>query len=194
MSEGRGKIRWACTALPAVAAAAVSGWAAWCFAGSAPPPAAVAFAGGAVLLAAACTAYWFLVGGPGGFFGALLLAMGLLLAVTAVEQATARAEVADCVVGQVRTEVQGSFGEGAPSGKTVYRFALRCPGGYPAELKDDRPVAAEGEAVRVAYDPGRRASPALEGGTAPWPAALSALLLLGLGTVIARVASRAPAG
>ncbi|WP_412075017.1 hypothetical protein ACLF6K_02685 [Streptomyces xanthophaeus] len=190
MPETESTVRWVGAALPAVAAVAVSAWAGWCFAGSAPPTTPVAVAGGAALLGGACVAYWVLVRGSGGFFGALLLGMGLLLAVAAAEQATARAEVATCVVEGVRTTVQESFGEGAPPGKTVYRLALRCPGGYPAELKDDRPVAAEGEEIRVAYDPHRRVSPAPEGATSPWKAAVCAVLLLVLSTVIARASSK----
>ncbi|MFD3696983.1 hypothetical protein ACFWUZ_12655 [Streptomyces sp. NPDC058646] len=178
--------------LPAVAAAAVSGWAYWCFAAPAPPPGPVAVAGGVLLAAGACAAYWVRVRGSGGFFGALLLGMGLLLTVAAVEQATARGAVATCVVEEVRTRIQESFGEGAPPTKTLYRHVLRCPGGYPAELKGDRPVAAEGEEVRVAYDPGRRVSPEREGQTTPVRAVVGAVLLLALSTVIARVASRTP--
>ncbi|WP_411102904.1 hypothetical protein [Streptomyces sp. cmx-4-9] len=185
---------WSVSAvLPCGAAAALFGWARWYFAGAAPPATPVAVAGGAVMIAATCAGYGLRVGGSGGFFGALLLSVGLLATVAAAEQATARPASATCVVTEVRTSVSASYGEGAPEAKTVHRFALRCPGGYPDELKDDRPVAAEGAEVRVAYDPGRRVSPALEGDTSPWKAALCAALLLAVSTWIARAATGPPA-
>ncbi|MET9324425.1 hypothetical protein ABZX75_30340 [Streptomyces sp. NPDC003038] len=177
-------------AVPLVAAAAVSGWAHWCFASSSPPSGVVAVVGGAVLIAGACVAYFVLAGGSGGFFGGLLLGLGLLLTVAAVDQAAARGEVATCVVREVHTKTQYSFGEGAPE-KTLYRLVLRCPGGYPTDLKDDRALAAVGEDVRVAYDPERRVSPAAEGETRPWRAALCAVGLLALSTTIA-LRRRAP--
>ncbi|MFD4240365.1 hypothetical protein ACFWP3_01915 [Streptomyces sp. NPDC058525] len=171
--------------LPAVAAAVVYGWTHWCFAGPASPPTAVAWLGAVVLLVGACVAYRRLVGVRASIFGGLLLALGLLLTVTAAEQTASRPATATCAVREVHTRLQGSLGEGAPPGKTVYRLTLDCPGGYPGELKDDQAVAAVGEQVRVAYDPRRRASPALEGETSPWRAAVCAVLLLALSTVIA---------
>lgn len=177
--------RWRPAAgLPAVAAAVVYGWAHWCYAGPASPPTAVAVAGGAVLLVAACVAYGLITGGNGAFFGGLLLALGLLLTVAAADQTAARAETATCVVREVRSKLQDAFGEGAAQ-KTVYRLELDCPGGYPDALKDDRQVADAGEEVRVAYDPRRRVSPALEGKTSPWPALVCAVLLLAVSTLIA---------
>ncbi|MGR4878333.1 hypothetical protein ACIPUC_02705 [Streptomyces sp. LARHCF249] len=176
--------------LPAVAAAAVYGWAHWCYAGPASPPAAVAVAGGMALLVGACAAYGLIVGGSGGLFGGLLLAVGLLVTVAAADQTAARAESATCVVREVHTRLQESFGEGAPPQKTVYRLELDCPGGYPDAFADDRAVAAVGEEVRVAYDPQRRVSPALEGETSPWRAVVCAVILLAASTVIA---SRRPA-
>ncbi|MEU9254441.1 DUF3592 domain-containing protein [Streptomyces sp. NPDC048270] len=171
--------------LPAVAAGAVYGWAHWCFAGPAPPPTAVAWVGAVVLLVAACAGYVVAVGGSGSVFGGLLLAVGLLLTVAAADQTASRAESATCVVREVERRLQSSSGEGAPPAKTVYRLALDCPGGYPDELKDDRAVAEAGQEVRVAYDPRRRASPALEGTASPWRAVVWAVLLLAVSTVIA---------
>ncbi|WP_158721220.1 hypothetical protein [Streptomyces sp. NRRL S-241] len=188
----RQRRRWFTVALPVSAAAAVYGWVHWYLAGPSSPPTAVAVAGGVLLVAGACAAYVVRVGGTGGFFGVLFLAVGLLLTVTAADQATARAEVATCVVGEVHTTVQASYGEGGPPEKTVYRLELRCPGGYPAELKDDRPLAAVGEEIEVAYDPQRRVSPAPEGGSSPWRAALWALVLLAAGTEIARRCAPGP--
>ncbi|MGW7103422.1 hypothetical protein [Streptomyces sp. NPDC054838] len=193
MSDGARRVRRVGTAvLPVPAAAAGYGWASWCFAGSSAPTGAVALVGGAALVLGACAAYFVLVGGSGGFFGALLLALGMLLAVAAADQAARRPAVAVCAVREVHTKVQGSAGEGAPPERTVYRFALGCPGGYPAELKEDRAVAAVGEEVRVAYDPGRRVSPELEGATTPSKAASWAAALVALSMTIAW-AKRAPA-
>ncbi|MGW0391232.1 hypothetical protein ACWDYJ_10070 [Streptomyces sp. NPDC003042] len=186
MPEREPRTRRFVAALPAVAAVAVYGWAHWCFAGPSSPPVAVAVAGGALLLVGACVAYFVLVAGSGALFGAVLLALGLLLTVASADQASARTEVATCVVREVHDTLQGSYGEGGPPPKTVYRLVLACPGGYPAELKDDRPLAAVGEEVEVAYDPRRRVSPAVEGETAPWKPALFAVLLLALSAVMAR--------
>ncbi|MGP3690044.1 hypothetical protein ACTVZO_36005 [Streptomyces sp. IBSNAI002] len=179
------RVRRLAAGLPAVAAAAVYGWAHWCLAGPASPPTAVAWLGAVLLLVGACVAYGVLVGGSGSVFGGLLLALALLLTVTAADQTASRPATASCVVREVHTRLQGSLGEGAPSQKTVYRLTLDCPGGYPGELKDDRAVAAVGEEVKVAYDPRRRASPAPEAETSPWRAALCAVLLLAASTVIA---------
>lgn len=188
MAEATSRVRaWAsAAALPVTATVAVFGWAYWCFGGSSAPSATVAMAGGAVLLLASCAGYLLLVGGSsGGLFGTLLLALVLLLTVAAADQAAARGAAATCVVRDVRTTVQPSFGEAGPHAKTVYRLALDCPGGYPDELKGDRPVAAPGAEVRVAYDPRRRVAPEVEGTTSPWRAATWALILLALSTVIA---------
>ncbi len=171
--------------LPAVAAAVVYGWAHWCFASPVSPPTAVAWVGAVVLLVGACVAYVVIVGGSGSVFGGLLLAVGLLLTVAAADQTASRAESATCVVREVHTRFQESMGDGAPPQKTVYRLALDCPGGYPDELKDDQAVAEAGQEVRVAYDPRRRVSPALEGETAPWRAVVCAVLLLAVSTVLA---------
>ncbi|MFF4367026.1 hypothetical protein [Streptomyces sp. NPDC001594] len=189
--EEPGARRPAAMALPAVAAACVYAWARWCFGGSAAPSATFAVAGGAVLLLGAAVAYFAAVRGAGGLFGALLLALGLLSTVAATEQAAARGAVAACVVRESRAEVEASFGEGGAE-KTVYRLALDCPGGYPAELKDAPSAEPRGGEVRVAYDPRRRVSPAPAGEGPPWQAALTALLLLALCTVLA--AARRPAG
>ncbi|MFJ6798007.1 hypothetical protein [Streptomyces sp. NPDC091268] len=171
--------------LPALAAALLFAWACWCYGASPPVATAPAVAVGGAVLVGACAAYSVLVGGSGGLFGALFLALGLLLTVTAADQAASRGSTATCVVGEVHTKVEHSAGEGSPGPKKVYRLVLRCPGGYPAELKEDRPVAAAGEEVRVAYDPRRRVAPAVEGGASPWAAAVCAVLLLALCTVIA---------
>ncbi|THA56558.1 hypothetical protein [Streptomyces sp. A1136] len=83
----------------------------------------------------------------------------MLLAVAAADQAAERPAAATCAVREVHTKVRGSAGDGAPPERTVYRFVLGCPGGYPAELKEDRAVAAVGARIRVAYDPAHRVSP-----------------------------------
>ncbi|MBT2455585.1 DUF3592 domain-containing protein [Streptomyces sp. ISL-86] len=171
--------------LPIVAAAAVYGWAHWCLGGRSSPSATVALVGGAVLIAAACLAYFVLVRGNGGFFGALSLGVALLLAVAAADQAAARGEATTCVVREVHSKTSESHGEGAPPARTVYSLDLDCPGGYPTELKDDRPIAPAGAEVRVAYDPDRRVSPAVEGDTSPWKSALWAVLLLAFSTGMA---------
>ncbi|MEU6890333.1 hypothetical protein ABZ934_00760 [Streptomyces sp. NPDC046557] len=192
MVDGARRIRRVGTALlPVAAAAAVYGWASWCFAGSSAPSGAFAVVGGAVLILLACAAYCVLVGATGGFFGALTLSLGTLLVVAAADQAAERPAVARCAVREVHTKVQSSAGEGAPPERTVYRFVLGCPRGYPAELKEDRAVAAVGQEIRVAYDPARRVSPESEGETAPWKAASWAAVLLALSVTIAW-AKRAP--
>ncbi|MDJ0382081.1 hypothetical protein [Streptomyces sp. G-G2] len=171
--------------LPVVTAAIVYGWAHWCLASGSAPSVTVAVAAGAVLIAAAWAAYFFLVGGNGGFLGAFLLAVGLLLVVATADQAAARSQVATCVVREVRKSVEQSAGEGAPPPKAVLRFALSCPGGYPAELKDDRDLAPVGGEIRVAYDPRHRVSPAPDGESSPWKPALCAAVFLGLATLVA---------
>ncbi|MFC6982321.1 hypothetical protein [Streptomyces cirratus] len=176
-----------------MAAGGVYGWASWCYGASSAPSGAVALVGGAVLVLGSCAAYFVLVGGSGGFFGGLLLSLGMLLTVAAADQAAARPATATCAVREVHTKVQQSAGDGAPPARTVYRFALGCPGGYPAELKEDRAVAAVGEEIRVAYDPAHRVSAELEGRTAPWKPAAWAAALLALSATIAW-AKRAPEG
>lgn len=148
------------------------GWAHWCFQGPSAPPAWVSWAGGGLLGLGACAVYFARVSGSRGFFGGLLLAAGLLACVAAADQATARSEVATCAVREVHTEHLASYGEGGPPQATVYRLDLRCPGGYPAVLKADRAFAATGEEIRIAYDPERRVSPAVQGDTSPWTPAL----------------------
>ncbi|MEV6956901.1 hypothetical protein [Streptomyces sp. NPDC051183] len=190
MPEAEPRVRGLAPVVPAVAAAAAYGWARWCFAGTSAPSSTVALVVGAMLVVGASAVYFALAGGSGGFFGALFLAMGLLLTVAATEQAQARSAVATCAVREVRTEVQRSFGEGGTD-KTTYLLALDCPGGYPDELKDDRAVAPKGAEIRVAYDPRRRLSPQVQGGSSPWKPAVSAALLLAFSTLLAAV-RRAP--
>uniref|UniRef100_A0AAU3GT37 DUF3592 domain-containing protein n=1 Tax=Streptomyces sp. NBC_01401 TaxID=2903854 RepID=A0AAU3GT37_9ACTN len=138
----------------------------------------MSWAGGGLLGLGACAVYFARVSGSRGFFGGLLLAAGLLACVAAADQATARSEVATCAVREVHTEHLASYGEGGPPQATVYRLDLRCPGGYPAVLKADRAFAATGEEIRIAYDPERRVSPAVQGDTSPWTPALWAAVLL----------------
>ncbi|MFE1414196.1 hypothetical protein ACFW6F_25875 [Streptomyces sp. NPDC058746] len=183
MSELQPKEWGPVAALPGAAAAAVLAWTSWCFTAAAAPSVTVTVAGVGVLLLAACAVYFVRVGGSGGFFGTLFLALGLLAAVATADQTTARGEVATCVVRDVQARNQESQGEG-PASKTVYRLALDCPGGYPAELKDG-PEAEAGAEIRVSYDPGRRVSPAAEGGTSPWTAGVCAVVLLALSTGLA---------
>ncbi|MEU8710341.1 hypothetical protein, partial [Streptomyces sp. NPDC048565] len=137
----------------------------------------MAWAGGGLLGLGACAVYFARVSGGRGFFGGLFLAAGLLASVAAADQAKGRSEVATCAVREVHTERLASYGEGGPPRATVYRLDLRCPGGYPAVLKADRAVAATGQEVRVAYDPERRVSPAVQGDTSPWAAGVGAAAL-----------------
>ncbi|MFK0232643.1 hypothetical protein [Streptomyces vinaceus] len=184
MSEAEPKV-WRLAALvPVVAAAAVYGWARWCYAAASPPSATVALVGGAALVVGAPVVYFVCVRGSRSLFGALLLALGLLLTVTATDQAASRAEVAACVVREVKEQVNLG-GEGLPAERTTYRHLLNCPGGYPDELTDGRRLAARGGEVRVAYDPRHRVSPAPEGTGASWTAALGAVVLLVLSTLVA---------
>ncbi|MEV6734862.1 MULTISPECIES: hypothetical protein [unclassified Streptomyces] len=179
---------WRLAALvPVAAAAAVYAWAHWCYGGTSAPSGTVALAGGAVLVIGGSVAYFALVRGSGSLFGALFMALGLLLTVTAADQAASRGEVALCVVRDVQARVQGSAGEGAPAEKTVYRHVLNCPGGYPDELGDDRRIAAAGAELRVAYDSRHRVSPAPEGANSPWTAGLWAVALLAMSTLLAAV-------
>ncbi|MFF3013319.1 hypothetical protein [Streptomyces sp. NPDC057939] len=191
MGEGNGWWR-PTAALPVVAAAALYGWAHWCFAGPGSPSPAVAVAVGAVLCGAACACYFVRVRGGGALFGALFLAVGLLLTVTTADRAAARAEIAVCVVREVHSRVQGAYGEGAPPAKTVHRLDLDCPGGYPDELKGDGTPPARGAEIEVAHDPRRRVSPELAGSTSPWTPAVWAVLMLGAAGLIA-ARSTAPA-
>ncbi|MFJ3834985.1 hypothetical protein ACWGHM_26475 [Streptomyces sp. NPDC054904] len=185
MGAGNGRGFRPTAVLPVVAAAALYGWAHWYFAGPGSPPAAVAVAVGAVLCGAACAVYFVRVHGGGALFGALFLAVGLLLTVTTADRAAGRAESAVCVVREVHSQVQGSYGEGAPPAKTVHRVDLDCPGGYPDELKGDGPPPARGEEIEVAYDARRRVSPEPAGTTSPWKPAVWAVLLLGAAGLIA---------
>ncbi|MFE6845359.1 hypothetical protein [Streptomyces sp. NPDC057686] len=180
--------------VPVVAAAAVYAWARWCYGTSSAPSGTVAPAGGAVLVVGASAACFALVRGSGSLFGALFLALGLLLTVTAADQAASRGEVALCVVRDVRTRVQGSAGEGAPAEKTVYRHVLNCPGSCPDELRDDRRIAAAGAEIRVAYDSRHRASPALEGENSTWTAGSRAVALPAVSTLPAAGCRRARPG
>jgi hypothetical protein len=176
--------RWIAVLLPGLAALGVYQWAEWCFAGEDAPSGTVAVAVGAGAILVASAAFLLLVGGAGGFFGALMLAFGLLLTVAATDQATARGEVAACVVRKTESKIQTSFGEGVPD-RTLYRHLLDCPGGYPAELADDHRLAPDGGEIRVAFDPRRRVSPAVEGDTRPWTAGLLAAFFLAFSTALA---------
>ncbi|MEV6578791.1 hypothetical protein AB0M92_11600 [Streptomyces sp. NPDC051582] len=185
MSEVEPKV-WRLAALvPVVAAAAVYGWARWCYAAASAPSDGVALVGGAVLVLGASVVYFACVRGSRSLFGALFLALGLLLTVTATDQAQSRAEVAPCVVREVKEQVTSSAGEGPPNSRTVYRHLLNCPGGYPDELTEERRLAAAGGEIRVAYDPRRRVSPAPEGEGSSWTAGLGAVVLLVLSTLVA---------
>ncbi|WP_438289550.1 hypothetical protein [Streptomyces sp. HUAS TT7] len=166
------------------AAAAAYAWARWCFASASPPSQTVAVVGGAVLIVLAAVAYLVLVDGSGGFFGVLLMALGLFLTLEAVEEGTARSQAVTCDVREVHSKVLESSGEGSIS-KTVYHFTLSCPGGYPTEITDGRPIASAGKQLRIAYDPRRRVSPSIEGNDSAWRSAISALGLLVAATALA---------
>ncbi|RFU87951.1 hypothetical protein DY218_04120 [Streptomyces triticagri] len=189
-------LRGAATLLPASAAVAVYAWTHWSMAGSSssPPSTTVAVTVGLAGGVGALLAYVRLRADSGGLFGALFLAMALLAAVAAADATAARSGTAVCVVREVSSSEQHSSGEGGPPSKTVHRIKLRCPGGYPTELRDDRVVAAKGEEIRVAYDPRRRVSPEAAGRSTPWGAAVVTLGLTALSTLLAawpRAADRA---
>ncbi|MEU6867533.1 hypothetical protein ABZ924_30575 [Streptomyces sp. NPDC046876] len=171
-------------ALPAVAAVLTFGWAWWGLAGGSPLPSPVALVGGAVLVLGSAIAYFVLAGGSGGLFGALLLAAGLLLTVTAADQSAARPDEALCVVRAIDAREQASYGEGAPPGRTVYRHELQCPGGDPGEIKTDHHIAEVGGEVRIAHDRRHRVSPVVAGTNSPWTPAAWAVAVLALSTVI----------
>ncbi|MFE2548075.1 hypothetical protein ACFXGI_05935 [Streptomyces sp. NPDC059355] len=168
MPEAEPRVSGLAALVPVVAAAALYGWAHWCYAGASAPSGTIALAGGAVLIVGAAVLYFVCVGGSRSLFGALFLALGLLLTVAATDQAASRAEVAPCVVREVQEQKTSSAGEGLPGERIVYRHVLNCPGGYPAELTDGRRLAAAGGEIRVAYDPRHRVSPAPEGASSPW--------------------------
>lgn len=171
--------------LPATCAVALAVWAAWCFGGASAPSTAVAVAvGGAVVLAAG-VAYFLLVTGNLGFFGAVSLAGGLLLTAAATDQAAARGEVAECVVVKVVGEHREAIFDGGLD-TTLHHHALRCPGGYPSTLAEDRRLAPDGGTIRVAYDPRRRVDPAVEGSHSPWLPGFLAVLALAAATAGAR--------
>ncbi|MGA5196067.1 hypothetical protein [Streptomyces exfoliatus] len=176
--------------LPAVCAVALAVWAAWCFGGDTAPSTTVAVSVGGTAIAVAGVTYFLLVTGNLGFFGALALAGGLLLTAAAVDQAAARGEVAACVVVKVTGEHHEAIFDGGLD-TTLYHHTLRCPGGYPSTLAEDRRIAPDGATVRVAYDPRRRVDPAVEGSNSPWLPAFLALLTLTAATAGARHVSRA---
>lgn len=129
--------KWTATILPAACTVAVYAWAVWCFGSPAAPSTPVAVAVGAAAILVAAVAYYLLVDGVVGFWGALALTGGLLLAVASADQSAGRSAVADCVVVRVWAETRESFGEGGAE-KTLHHHTLRCPGGYPATLAEDR--------------------------------------------------------
>ncbi|MFF4186633.1 hypothetical protein ACFYZ9_25955 [Streptomyces sp. NPDC001691] len=174
------------------AAAAAYAWARWCFASASPPSGTVALVGGAALIVLTCVVYFVLVEGSGAFFGVLLMALGLFLTLEAVEEGTARGQTVICDVREVTSRVLQSSGEGSIS-TTVYHFTLSCPGGYPTEITERRPVTSAGKRLRIAYDPQRRVSPSIEGDASPWRSALTALVLLAAATALA-ARRRAPDG
>ncbi|MFE9534471.1 hypothetical protein [Streptomyces sp. NPDC006691] len=141
-------------------------------------------AGGAVLIVLAAGLYFALAAGSGAFFGALLMALGLFLTVQTAEEATARSGNVTCGVREVESKVLESSGEGSIS-KTVYRYTLDCPGGYPAEITEGRQLAKKGGELRISYDPARRVSPTVEGDSSPWGSAAAAVFLLAVATALA---------
>ncbi|MGW1118865.1 hypothetical protein ACWD5B_17425 [Streptomyces tanashiensis] len=175
--------------LPAACALALAGWSAWCFGGASAPSTTVAVSVGGAAVLAAGVAYFLLVSGNLGFFGALALVGGLLLTVAATDQAAARGEVAECVVVKVVAEHHESVVDGGLD-TTLHHHTLRCPGGYPVSLAEDRRLAPDGGTLRVAYDPRRRVDPAVEGSASPWLPAFLAVLTLSAATAGARRVSR----
>ncbi|KQX52886.1 MULTISPECIES: hypothetical protein [unclassified Streptomyces] len=180
---------WGVTALPAAAAALLYAWSAWSFGGASAPSTTVAVSVGGAAVLAAGVAYYRLVDGAAGLFGALALVAALLLTVAAADRAAGRGAVADCVVVKVAEENSTSVGEGGGT-RVQYVHALRCPGGYPSSLSEDHRLAPDGGKVRVAYDPGRRVDPAVEGSRVPWRQGILAVLLLAAATAGARRFSR----
>ncbi|MCX5226263.1 hypothetical protein ABZY16_17620 [Streptomyces sp. NPDC006553] len=178
------------TLLPAFCAVAVYAWSAWSFGSASAPSTTVAVSVGGAAVLAAAVAYSLLVDGVMGIWGALALVGALLLTVATADQWASRGAVADCVVVKVHEEKHVSVGEGGGE-RTVYRHTLRCPGGYPSALAEDRRIAPDGGEVRVAYDPRRRVAPAVEGSSPPWGQAVFAVLLLAAATAGARKFSRA---
>ncbi|MFD3571317.1 hypothetical protein [Streptomyces sp. NPDC058667] len=189
-SESSENIRaWGVVALPAVCAAALYAWSAWCFGGASAPSTTVAISVGGAAILAAAVAYFLLVDGAIGLFGALALVGGLLLTVAAADQAASRGAVAACVVVEVREEERTQVGEGGAT-TVVYHHTLRCPGGYPSTVTEAHRAAPDGGEVRVAYDPRQRVAPALEGSSSPLRQAVLAMLLLAAATAGARRFSR----
>ncbi|MFD3533437.1 hypothetical protein [Streptomyces sp. NPDC058664] len=189
MSSRKARRARAAVFLPAACAVALAVWAAWCFGGASAPSTTVAVSVGGAAILVAGVAYFLLVTGNPGFFGALALACGLLLTAAAVDQAAARGEVAECVVVKVTGEHHEAIVDGGLD-TTLYHHTLRCPGGYPSTLAEDRRVAPDGGTVRVAFDPRRRVDPALEGSNSPWLPAFLAVLALAAATAGARHVSR----
>ncbi|CAM5576356.1 hypothetical protein STANM309S_01955 [Streptomyces tanashiensis] len=112
----------------------------------------------------------------------------------ATDQAAARGEVAECVVVKVVAEHHESVVDGGLD-TTLHHHTLRCPGGYPVSLAEDRRLAPDGGTLRVAYDPRRRVEPAVEGSTSPWlPASRRAHAVRRHGGGAARQPSREPSG
>ena len=171
--------------LPATCALALAAWAAWCFGSASAPSTAVAVSVGGAAVLAAGVAYFLLVTGNAGFFGALALGGGLLLTAAAADQAAARGEVAECVVVKVIGEHKEAIFDGGLD-TTLYHHTLRCPGGYPSTLAEDRRLAPDGGTIRVAYDPRRRVDPAMEGSSSPWLPGFLAVIALTAATVGAR--------
>lgn len=184
-TEPRTGSRTAGAVFVVITASVVYGWAWWSLGGAAAPSMTVAVVVGAVMLVAAGVGYLRLVPGSAGVFGAIFLVLGLLTLVALGDRTAVRGAVADCVVSEVHEKTQVSSGEGAPPPRTVYRHVLSCPDGYPSELKGDRRLAPQGGRIRVAYDPGRRVSPEVEGSGTPWAPLLLALGLLGASVALA---------
>lgn len=140
--------------VPPLGAGTVYGWAHCCFTADSAPSAGIALAGGP-LIAGSCAVYRTAVAGTRGFFGAVALALALLPTLAAADLTHARGEVAVCVARAVDSTVQQPSGEGGPGPRTVHRHALDCPGGYPAELKDDRGEVRGPRSVAAAGAGGR---------------------------------------
>ncbi len=181
---------WVATLLPAFCAVAVYAWSVWSFGSASAPSTTVAVSVGGAAILVSAVAYYLLVDGVAGFWGALALVGALLLSVATADQWASRGAVAECVVVKVHEEQHVSVGEGGGE-RTVYRHTLRCPGGYPSALAENRRVAPDGGGVRVAYDPRRRVAPAMEGASPSWGQAVFAVLLLAAATAGARKFSRA---
>ncbi|WP_157856427.1 MULTISPECIES: hypothetical protein [Streptomyces] len=149
--------------VPAAAGTLLWVWAGWSLRSPHGLPTALGVAGGVALTAAALLAHNALFREGGGIAAAVLILAGLTAVWVEARDDAVRGAVTDCVVvGKVRVTHHPTFGEGAPSAKTLYHHTLDCAGGYPADFSAEERIGSSGTAVRIAYDPAHRMDPILE--------------------------------